>query len=269
MKVNDVMQKYPLVGTPDESLRQAIQHLAWIGGRHLPVVEGERLVGIVSEHDLAGALAQAPDWATTLTLRDVMQQPVQTCGPQDSLTEVTGRMAVAKIGCLPVTEQGRLVGLLTITDVLLAQVRESIGGGGEPAARDIMTEHPVTVRPDDHLLDAAARMQRMRVRHLPVVDGGGRLVGMLSDRDIRNVVGDPMVGIGDDAPVSLETLRVEDAMSRDPVTVAADASISELTRILSDLTVSAVPVLDARQRPVGIVSYVDVLRAYASRRVLT
>jgi CBS domain-containing protein len=130
---------------------------------------------------------------------------------------------------------------------------------------EVMTPDPATIRPDDHLLDAAARMVQLRVRHLPVVAADGVLVGMLSDRDIRQVVGDPFVSFGADAPIELETLKVADCMSREPIVADATATLGELARLLCDLEVSAVPVVDEDRRPIGIVSYVDVLRAYASR----
>jgi len=55
-----------------------------------------------------------------------MISPPQTAAPEDSLTEVAGRLALAKIGAMPVVELGNLIGLVTTTDVLEAEVREAM-----------------------------------------------------------------------------------------------------------------------------------------------
>jgi acetoin utilization protein AcuB len=131
MKVKQIMKTSPVAVGPEDTLRQAIQRMAWSGGRHLPVTDGERVIGVLSARDVATAQIAAP--ATVLRVREIMKSPAQTCGPEDSLTEVMGRMASAKIGCLPVTEQGRLVGMITVTDVLFAQVQEAMDPGAETA----------------------------------------------------------------------------------------------------------------------------------------
>lgn len=125
--------------------------------------------------------------------------------------------------------------------------------------RDVMTPEPLTCRPDDHVMDAAARMQQHHVRHLPVVDGDERVIGMLADRDIRTAVGDPDRWMDDVTP-GLEELRVSSAMSSPAITVEADAPVGEVARCLVELEVGALPVVEDG-RLVGIVSYIDILRA--------
>jgi len=90
--------------------------------RHLPVVHGGKLVGVLSERDILEYRAKRDfdeDWWRGNTA-DAMRVPVQTAGPEDSLT--AGRMATSKIGALPIVELGKLVGLVTVTDVLAAEV---------------------------------------------------------------------------------------------------------------------------------------------------
>lgn len=125
---------------------------------------------------------------------------------------------------------------------------------------DVMTRDPLTCHPDDHLLDAAARMQQHRVRHLPVVDGDDRVIGMLADRDIRTAVGDPDRWMDDVTP-GLEELRVSAAMSSPAITVTPDAPVTAVARRLVELEVGALPVIDRDGHLAGIVSYIDILRA--------
>jgi CBS-domain-containing membrane protein len=125
----------------------------------------------------------------------------------------------------------------------------------------LMTRAPATVATDDNLLDAVARMADRNIRHLPVVDGDHHVIGILSDRDVRTLVGDTTRPLHpSDAVVRIRSLRVGDAMKRDPYVVREDASFDDVVRVFTDQRVGAVPVIDARERLVGIISYVDVFR---------
>jgi CBS domain-containing protein len=95
--------------------------------RHLPVLDDEEreLVGLVSQRDLfRGALARALGYGQhaqqklleILLVKDVMTRELATIGPDALLEDAAGIMLERKIGCLPVVEQGRLVGLLTEAD---------------------------------------------------------------------------------------------------------------------------------------------------------
>jgi len=125
----------------------------------------------------------------------------------------------------------------------------------------LMTRAPTTAAADDHLLDAAARMAERNVRHLPIVDGDRHVVGILSDRDVRTWVGDSARPLHpDDALVRVRSLRVAHAMTRDVFVVRQDAPFADVVRVFTDQRVGAVPVVDERDRLVGIISYVDVFK---------
>jgi CBS domain-containing protein len=99
----------------------------------------------------------------------------------ESLVDAADRMRWYAVGALPVYEHRALVGIVTERDVTAA-----VADGVNPAqtlVRDRMTPAPATVGPEDELADAARIMAELGVRHLPVV-AGGRLVGMLSIRDL-------------------------------------------------------------------------------------
>jgi acetoin utilization protein AcuB len=162
---------------------------------------------------------------------------------------------------LPIVENGYLVGLVTAADVLDAEIRESQPPVHrlEATAADAMTERPWTCLPTDSLVDAAKLMVDFEVRHLPVVDHG-ELVGMLSDRDLRTIVGAPVrfIETGDRA------LTVRDAMTRNPVTVRSDRPLRDVASELAEDSIGALPVVDPAGKLVGIISYVDALRWLAA-----
>lgn len=233
--------------------------------RHLPVVAGGRIVGMLSERDVLAARAHQTevDW-WSITVHDAMSSPVQTAGPDASLTEIAGRMAASKIGALPIVERGKLLGIATVTDVLAAEVRSAMTPppASQATAVDAMTAYPFTISPDALLFDAVARMVDHHVRHLPVVDSTATVVGMVSETDVRTTVGDPLAFISD-RPRSSVQFRVRDVMSRPAVVVPFDRPLVEVARQFADGKISAVPVVDKFGALLGIVSYVDALRVLA------
>lgn len=119
-------------------------------------------------------------------------------------------------------------------------------------AEDIMTCGVETVEADERLDEALRRMKKGRFRHLPVADGG-RLVGILSDRDGLQLGPE---GAG---------LTVEQAMSTELITAAPTTEIRALARAVVDHRISCLPVLDDDGFLVGIVTTVDLLRSMAHR----
>ena len=127
MTVKEVMVKeVATLDVNDElSLANDIMRLGRI--RHLPVVDGSRLVGLVSERDLfRSSLAHALGYGGSasrnlmkaLRIKDIMVREVATISPEAKLFDAVKLMIEKKIGCLPVVEDDRLVGLITETDIL-------------------------------------------------------------------------------------------------------------------------------------------------------
>jgi CBS domain-containing protein len=265
MKVKEIMRPRPRVIDSIDTLGEAQQLMQTHGIRHLPVVHDGRLVGILSERDLLeyrANLGLSERWQD-IGVSGVMTRSPRTTAPDDSVTEVAGRLAMTKIGALPVVERGFVLGIVTVTDVLAAEVQEAMAPSRRrPAtASDVMTPGPFTGRPGESLLDAAKRMSMHGIRHLPIVDDDGHVIGILSERDLSAAVGDPSRFVLADEP---SPLRVRDAMESAPRTVAEDRSIADVAGVFEDGRTGAIAVIDSDRHLVGIVSYVDALRALAA-----
>ena len=126
---------------------------------------------------------------------------------------------------------------------------------------DIMSMSPVTITPSMSVHEAQALMQQRKIRHLPVLQDG-RLVGMLSDRDIRLVLPSPATSLTVwEIRHLLDKLTVGEVMTYFVMTTAPDCSVTEAVGRMLGHKVGALPVVEDRQ-VVGILTRTDVLRAF-------
>jgi acetoin utilization protein AcuB len=129
MLVQDVMQTKLFTVTPETTLAEALRLTGQRGIRHLPVVDGELLVGILSDRDLKRAMVPsamslgASEVAHGVCVGEFMTQTVLTIGPTFPIETAAAIMIKEKVGALPVTDGGRLIGLVTETDVLRVFIR--------------------------------------------------------------------------------------------------------------------------------------------------
>ncbi len=130
-------------------------------------------------------------------------------------------------------------------------------------AGDVMTRDPITVSSDDTVRTAIKLQLENDIRHVPVVDEDGNLVGMLSDRDLRDATL-PIWTRFEEPEKAREALDrpVSDLMQADTQSVTVEDDLGDVIDIIIDHKIGAVPVVDAESaRLVGIISYIDILAA--------
>ncbi len=126
-----------------------------------------------------------------------------------------------------------------------------------PTMNDRMTFKPLSIRPEESTVRALGLILDHEIRHLPVVDGD-QLVGMISDRDIRQnwrITGGEMKGFGD-----VDQQTVSDLMSRHPISVKKETSIHDAIKRMVQHKIGALPVVDADNKLIGIFTEIDALR---------
>jgi acetoin utilization protein AcuB len=130
--------------------------------------------------------------------------------------------------------------------------------------RDFMTKDPLTLRDDDLLRQAVEIAMVRRMRHIPVLDGAGRLVGIVTDRDVQKTLPSPLSAAApEEYEALLETTPLARIMTRDVITVGADDLAAEAVETLLAEKIDGLPVLDD-DRLVGIFTVRDALRAFLS-----
>lgn len=126
---------------------------------------------------------------------------------------------------------------------------------------EIMTASPVTVRESTTIGQAWEVLRTLDIRHLPVVNADGELVGIVSDRDFATPPAPPIMTELLGTPSGSLDAAVSTIMTGDPISVEPDDELAEAIELMVENKVGAIPVVDPEGAVVGIVSYLDVLRA--------
>jgi CBS domain-containing protein len=120
--------------------------------------------------------------------------------------------------------------------------------GGPRVARDIMTSDPVTAKPAFTIQQAAELLVYHRISGLPVLDGRGKLTGIVSEADLIGKTGK----------------TVKDVMTKEPVTVTGDDTLEHVAATMAQHKIKRVPVMDGKSLA-GIISRADIVRWVATR----
>jgi CBS domain-containing protein len=124
MKVSDLQHHELFTAQTDESLDVAADRMSWHQVGALPVLEGQHLVGIITERDLTTALAEGADPVVN-RVSDYMTPAPEVLGPDSELADAAQLMLELGIRHLPIVQGGRLVGVLSIRDVLGADTHHA------------------------------------------------------------------------------------------------------------------------------------------------
>jgi len=134
MKVRDIMTAQPKTASRNTTLAAAAQLLWSADCGILPVVDGGKLVGVVTDRDMYIALATRDKPASQLTVGEVAQGKVWACGPDDDVHVALDTMRAQRVRRLPVTDAGTPVGIISMNDLVLA------AGADKPVRNDEVVE---------------------------------------------------------------------------------------------------------------------------------
>ena len=181
MRVERRMKRDVVVVRPTDSVLTAMDLIRRRGIRHLPVVDGGQVVGMVTDRDIRQAAASP---ATSLsvhelhylldrmTVADIMRKPVITIGPDGTVEDAARLLLAHRIGWLPVVRDGALVGIITETDILEAFL-EVMGITATSGRLELVIED----RPDPAAFRAVCTA---------IAEQGGDIASVVSARAVRD-----------------------------------------------------------------------------------
>jgi CBS domain-containing protein len=284
MQLNAIAATTVHTVTPEDVIDKAIHLMEQHDIRHLPVVDNNRLVGILSDRDILLSVGwlplrdrQAYDHGKGLPIgpkriKEIMIPNVVSLTPDDSVVKAAEVMVDRKIGAVPLVDADQsLTGLVSEIDVLrIFYDSKAKPGQAETGMFDRVQNHmntaPFTISPGATLSDAMKRFRDHALRHLPVLLHED-LVGILSDRDVRFAIGRGHIDeqrFEDSDEASPSRMTVGDAMSEHVVTIQADAMLVEAAEMMIVGKFGALPVLDTGNF-VGIITETDLLRVVAGK----
>ena len=266
------MTPAPIVAEVPGSRNSAINLMVRNGLTGLPVVRSQdgNLVGIVSRKDIFRNFEE-----DQLSL--IMRKKIITISSDNTVEDAADIFYKQRIHRLPVVEGSRLVGIVTPTD-LLRVMKDTVTN---LKAEDVIRSVCVTAYEDEPLSYTVAAMRISDVTAVPVLDARGRLVGILTDRDLfSDQMKDPEtlkslgIDIGDYAgyrnvlplfySVSedyFDDRKVSEFMIRNPTTVFKKTNVAEVARIMLSRDFGQIPVRGTKDELIGMVYDVDVLCA--------
>lgn len=118
--------------------------------------------------------------------------------------------------------------------------------------RDRMSAHPVTVRSDADYKTALRLMQQHALHHVPVLDDAKKLVGIVAERDLLLAATHHLQSV----------VEVGEVMHRNVVTTTRNAPIAEAAALMVEHRIGGLPVVDAKQKVVGVITETDIFRAF-------
>ena len=167
----------------DASLVEADRMMESLCIRRLPVLEGERLAGIVTQTDLTRALISLNSLGC---VSDIMTKHVTTVGMDATVWEAARLMSISSISCLIVTQGEKIAGILTEKD-LLKRIIALQKTPAQTQVMDVMSLPVVTVPPGCSILDASKKMETMHFHRLLVTEGMA-ICGLVTQTDIMRAV---------------------------------------------------------------------------------
>jgi CBS domain-containing protein len=279
MRASDVMSAPVHVVGPNDSAAHARNQMIRYRCSRLPVVDGDRLAGIITKKDLGYRLRQAePTWRRRPIDR-VPASLLMTPDPVSVAADASTRAAAAAmieygISGLPVVENCTLVGIVTKTDLLGSVSVERLEATVGDLMGDVMTisrYHSL-----DHVIDLASE----RDEKLVVVNNDGTLAGIITESTLAfyeyvgRVPGEPdrdVTMLRRDAPGGQKTLRyvrdvsavAEDLMSRPVETAPPDAPIAEAVRRMREKGINSLVVVEGGDIK-GIITRDDIIKGVAT-----
>lgn len=128
-----------------------------------------------------------------MKVKDAMHKGAEWMAPGTPLVEIAKKMHDLDIGCVPIGENDRLIGMVTDRDITCRAVAKG-ADCTKLTARDVMSKEIVYCRDSENLEDAIRIMEDKKIRRLPVINEKKRLVGMLSLGDVSHALSRELTG---------------------------------------------------------------------------
>jgi len=254
MKVREIMTEDVITVGKNESL----EHILYLMEKHditkIPVVEGEKLLGIVTDGEIAyklGSFRKRDVSPAHLHASSVMIREFDTISPDTSVYDIIKTVGLPGLTMLPVVENGKLVGVVTKADLL--PLVES-----DAPVKEIMSKKVIHVAPDDRVIHARRLLIDNDIARLPVLDDG-KVVGIIAEMDIAKAFAKLKRSTSrGHQKHQVEEMLVMDAMNSPAVTISPETTISDAAKVMLEQNIGGLPVIESKLE--GMVTRTDLIK---------
>lgn len=250
IRVKDVMTKNVVTASEEDSVFATAEKMSDKNISSVVVTRDGAVVGVFTEDDLLFKVTEAGKDPRTTKLKEVMVKEVVTTTPQTFISTAGKIIKDNNFEILPVIEDGKLVGVLSKTDV--SGALGSIGYFRK--VRDIMKKEVVRVGAEEYVMDAVNKMTEKNTGYVLVTDGE-KIEGIFTEKDLMKKVTSEML--------DPRTTKIRDVMTPHVISIDPETTVTEANRIQRSMGFRVLPVVED-ERLVGIVSENDILRAVES-----
>ena len=264
MKVSQIMVE-PVTIDKDQRLSHALDLLDKKHVDRLIVTQDGKLTGIITYADITDRLGVSKVVAVSigrLHVSSAMTDTVITVGPDDEITDVAQLMIDRGMsGCPVIDDEENIVGVIT-----KREISELVQKFNQVKVKELMTtEELLVVNPVERLVKARMEMLTAGFSGMPVVDSG-RVLGLLTEKMVAEAMARFSVEVPDKHRANqIRQIRVVDAMLTQPPLTNPDESIAESAKKMLDALLNTLPVVEEKNRLVGIISATDFTRFVANK----
>ncbi|MCD6402820.1 MAG: CBS domain-containing protein [Candidatus Aenigmarchaeota archaeon] len=258
LKVKDVMKKKIYTINANEPITQALKKMEKYGVSRLLVEKDKKIVGIITERDIAKRLGHKRERKLSpshIFVSSAYTKNLITANPNDDLKSVARKMLSKRISSVVVEENGEIVGIVTKTDLVRTLV------DSKKKVREYMKK-PVTVQSTDSILMVRKLMLNKGIKRLPVMKGK-ELVGMITEGDVAKLLfGLRKMVEGAELKRRFKDLKVGDIMRKKKlITISPEDTLGTAARKMLKNDISSLPVVDEKGELVGIITKTDLVRS--------
>lgn len=234
---------------------------------HLLVKDNDEIIGIITERGIARKLADAHDLGTENKLREThfhvssaVIMDMKTISSDTKIIDAAKMMIEDKVSALPVTEDGKITGIVTKTDLIKELLHSKKKAG------DFYSKKPLEMPPGTTIVHARKAMLEEDV-HLLLVTDDGMLKGVLSEKDIASGLREFRRALDKYKHADVHGMKVYDFMTRGPATITADITIPDAVKIMLDRKISGIPVVNGTSLVIGILTKTDLVKGIAEGKL--
>lgn len=254
--VSRLMDSSPVTVSPGDPATRVRSLFRSTGARVVYVVDRSgRLLGWITR----GEILYVTSSKSTATAQSIMSEPPVTLTPGESVGDAVSKMLRVDEWYAPVVDSSRLVGSLGLEHIVASMLEEDPDSLAGVRLEDIMSRDTVTVGPDDPVSSLWRKMEEYRYSGVPVVDGKGRLLGIVTVYDLLSEAA-RLAFESSSGP--LKGPRVREVMTSPATYLYPWSSALEAARLMVDKGYGRIPVVESERtrRLVGIVDREDLVR---------